>query len=149
MINKVSFWSLCLLVAYNGKAQNKDSLPKLVTDHSYKPMILKLDEKGAKFIRFITWHQVWFTSTANNPGTLDINGKPVKSSTDIGLRRSRFLVQAQVSPRFMILAHWGINNQNFISGGSGGSLGFGASGSRHPACSFLARFFAPATTLLY
>ena len=50
MINKVFFWSLCLLVAYNGKAQNKDSLSKLVTDHSYKPMILKLDEKGAKFI---------------------------------------------------------------------------------------------------
>ena len=28
-------------------------------DHSYKPLTLKLDESGSKYIRFITWHQIW------------------------------------------------------------------------------------------
>ena len=96
-------------------------------DHSYKPMTLKLDEKGQKFIRLITWHQMWVTHTSNNPGTLDINGKEQKSTTDMAIRRSRFLIQAQVSPRFMIVSHWGINNQSFINGGGAGTLGTGAS----------------------
>lgn len=96
-------------------------------DHSYKPIMLKLDEKGQKFIRFITWHQMWVTHTANNPGTLDVNGKVQNTATDMAIRRSRFLVQAQISPRFMIVSHWGINNQSFINGGSAGTLGTGAS----------------------
>ena len=96
-------------------------------DHSYKPMMIKLDEKGQKFIRFITWHQMWITHTSNNPGTLDVNGKVQKSATDMAIRRSRFLVQAQISPRFMIVSHWGINNQSFINGGGSGTLGTGAS----------------------
>jgi len=96
-------------------------------DHSYKPITLKLDEKGQKFIRFITWHQMWVTHTSNNPGTLDVNGKVQNSATDMAIRRSRFLVQAQISPRFMIVSHWGINNQSFINGGGAGTLGTGAS----------------------
>lgn len=96
-------------------------------DHSYKPMVLKLDEKGQKFIRLITWHQMWITHTSNNPGTLDINGKVQNNATDMAIRRSRFLVQAQVSPRFMIVSHWGINNQSFVNGGGSGTLGTGSS----------------------
>ena len=96
-------------------------------DHSYKPIVLKLDEKGQKFIRFITWHQIWASYTNNNPGTLDINGKVQKNATDIAIRRSRFLVQVQVSPRFMIVSHWGINNQSFVNGGGSGTLGTGSS----------------------
>lgn len=96
-------------------------------DHSYKPIVLKLDDKGQKFIRFITWHQMWVTHTINNPGTLDINGKVQKNATDMAIRRSRFLVQVQVSPRFMIVSHWGINNQSFVNGGGSGSLGNGSS----------------------
>lgn len=94
---------------------------------SYRPMTLKLDEKGQKFIRLITWHQMWLTHTINNPGTLDINGKVQKSASDIAIRRSRFLIQAQISPRFMIVSHWGINSQSFVSGGGSGTLGTGAS----------------------
>lgn len=96
-------------------------------DHSYKPMVLKLDDKGQKFIRLITWHQMWITHVENNPGTLDINGNYQKNSNDMAIRRSRFLIQAQVSPRFMIVSHWGINNQSFTNGGGAGTLGTGAS----------------------
>jgi hypothetical protein len=110
-----------LLSASLSKAQN--------VDHSYKPVTLKLDEKGSKFLRIITWHQMWATHTINNDGTLDINGKSQKASTDFGIRRSRVLLQAQVSPRFMIVSHFGINNQSFALGGGAGTLGSGASAS--------------------
>lgn len=113
------FTSILLLASSIVQAQS--------VDHSYKPMMLKLDEKGSKFIRIITWHQMWASSTQNNPGTLNINGATQKNSIDFGIRRSRVLIQAQVSPRFMIVSHFGINNQSFSNGGGAGSLGTGAS----------------------
>ena len=90
-------------------------------DHSYKPLTLKLNDSGSKYVRFITWHQMWASATQNNPGTLDVNGNDIggKWTTDVAIRRSRFLVMAQISPRFLILTHWGINNQSFINGGAG------------------------------
>ena len=90
-------------------------------DHSYKPLTLKLNESGSKYIRFIMWHQMWATATQNNPGTLDVNGNDIggKWTADVAIRRSRFIAYAQISPRFLILTHWGINNQSFINGGAG------------------------------
>lgn len=89
-------------------------------DHSYKPLTLKLDEKGTKYIRFIMWHQMWASMTQNNPGSLDVNGNDIgnKWTGDLAIRRSRFLMYSQISPRFLILTHWGINNQSFINGGA-------------------------------
>lgn len=99
------------------------SAPKQ-TDHNYKPLTLKLNEDGSKFVRFIMWHQFWATATQNNPDTRDVQGNLIDGSegatkawsTDLALRRSRFLAYAQISPRAMILTHWGINNQSFIGG---------------------------------
>jgi hypothetical protein len=90
-------------------------------DHSYKPLTLKLNESGSKYVRFITWHQMWATATQNNPGTLDVNGNDIggKWTSDVAIRRSRIIMMAQISPRFLILTHWGINNQSFINGGAG------------------------------
>lgn len=100
--------------------------PKPAEDHSYKPLTLKLNDSGSKYVRFIMWHQFWATATQNNPGTVDgtgqlIDGTDYKSewSTDLALRRSRFLAYAQISPRALILTHWGINNQSFIAGATG------------------------------
>ncbi len=101
---------------------------KPAVDHSYKPLMLKLNDDGSKYIRFIVWHQFWLTATQNNPGTRDVNGNLIDGSdgadktwtTDFALRRSRFLAYAQVSPRFLILTHWGINNQSFVNGGLSG-----------------------------
>lgn len=89
-------------------------------DHSYKPLTLKLNESGSKFIRFIVWHQMWATATKNNPGSVDVNGNDIgdKWTGDLAIRRSRFLMYSQISPRFLILTHWGINNQSFINGGA-------------------------------
>ncbi len=89
-------------------------------DYSYKPLTLKLNDDGSKYVRFIMWHQMWTSFTENNPGTLDVNGNDIggKYTMDIALRRSRFLAYAQINPRFLILTHWGINNQSFINGGA-------------------------------
>ncbi|AFL83840.1 short chain amide porin [Belliella baltica DSM 15883] len=94
-------------------------------DHTYKPLTLKLSDDGRKYIRFLVWNQMWARVTENNPGTLDVAGNPQTTSTDIGIRRARVLAYAEVSPRFLILSHWGINNQTFTNGGvpGGGTMG--------------------------
>jgi len=107
----------------------QDTIPSLragdLVDYTYKPLTLKLNEEGSKFIRFIVWNQMWARVTENNPGTLNTNGMPSNTSSDIGIRRARVLAYAEISPRFLILTHWGINNQTFTNGGvpGGGATG--------------------------
>jgi len=72
-------------------------------DHSYKPLTVKLNESGSKYIRFITWHQVWMQ-------TSDLSVDGAKLQVTPMMRRSRFLAYAQISPRFLILTHFGLNN---------------------------------------
>ena len=70
------------------------------------------------------------TFTQNNPGTVDVNGNDIsgKNTFDVAIRRSRFLAYAQISPRFLILTHWGINNQSFINGGANGGSNLTSAG---------------------
>lgn len=85
-------------------------------DHSYKPLTLKLNEKGSKYIRFIAWHQMWLT-------TNNMSADNAKLQVTPSIRRSRILAFAQVSPRFLILTHFGLNSlspNNLSSLGSNG-----------------------------
>lgn len=128
-MNKATFTTFFLaLFAFSLNAQNNPPAP--VPDHSYKPLTLKLNEDGSKYVRFIMWHQFWLTNTANNPGTVDVNGKEISSTTDFSLRRSRLLWYAQISPRFLILSHIGINNQSFVGGGANGQGATGTDGKK-------------------
>jgi hypothetical protein len=70
-----------------------------VPDNKYKPLIVKLDASGKKYIRFISWHQVWLQNT-------DLKN----NDFSFLLRRSRLLAYAQISDRFLILTHLGLNN---------------------------------------
>jgi len=92
-----------------------------------KGIRINLDTTGKRYIRFITWHQMWMRYIDNNPGTT-VNGLPEASTWDLGLRRSRFLWYSQISPRYLVLAHIGINNQTFVNGGGSGSTGVGGYG---------------------
>lgn len=83
---------------------------------------VKLNDDGSKYLRFITWHQVWIRYNRSNEGSLK-NEIPTRETYDFGLRRSRMLILAQISPRFLILTHFGINNQNAGSGGVNGGDG--------------------------
>lgn len=92
-----------------------------------KGIRININEDGSKYIRFITWHQMWLRYIDNNPGT-QVNAEDQAGTWDIGVRRSRFLWYTQISPRYLILMHVGINNQTFINGGASGSAGTGGYG---------------------
>lgn len=83
---------------------------------------VKLNEDGSKYFRLLTWHQVWTRYNQNNTGSTRL-GQDESSTVDFGLRRSRFLMYAQLNKRFLIVTHFGINNQNAISGGYLGTDG--------------------------
>lgn len=105
--------------ALNAGAQN--------SEHYGSGLKLNLNQEGNKYVRFIIWNQVWARYTENNPGTM-VNGDPSSSTMDIGARRLRWLAYAQISPRYLILAHIGINNQTFVNGGGSGTTGTGGYG---------------------
>ncbi len=88
---------------------------------------LPLNQEGNKYVRFIFWNQFWAQSIDNNPGTV-INGEESRTTMDFGARRMRLLAYAQISPRYLILVHAGINNQSFSSGGASGTSGTGGYG---------------------
>ncbi|NMH28991.1 porin [Flavobacterium silvaticum] len=90
-------------------------------------MKFNLNDDGTKYLRVLAWNQIWLRSTEMNPGT-SINGEEATSSTDIGNRRLRILLHAQLSKRYMIVTHFGINNQTFTNGGAAGTSGTGAYG---------------------
>jgi hypothetical protein len=87
-----------------------------------------INPEGSKYMRFIVWNQIWLRSTELNPGT-NIGDESVENFQDAGLRRLRLLAYAQISPRYMILTHIGINNQTFINGGASGTAGTGGYGA--------------------
>lgn len=89
---------------------------------------VNINPEGSKYVRVILWNQIWARSVQNNPGTL-VAGAPSSSTWDIGARRLRGLAYAQVSPRYLILAHVGINNQTVANGGAAGSSGIGGYGA--------------------
>lgn len=96
-----------LILVFSGSfvvAQEKDkvNVPDPSVDE-YKPLSLKLNKDGSKYIRFIMWGQFWLTGQNNSAGEFKVN---------VNLRRARFLAFAQVSPRFMILMHIGVNSLN-------------------------------------
>lgn len=89
---------------------------------------INLNQQGDKYIRFILWDQFWLRNTDMNPGSM-VGGEPTDNSWSLGNRRLRALAYAQISKRYMILAHFGINNQTFINGGGSGTSGTGGYGN--------------------
>ena len=88
----------------------------------------KVNDDGSKYMRFIAWNQIWLRSQELNPGSM-IADEPSTSNTDIANRRLRLLAYAQISPRYMIVTHIGINNQTFTNGGASGSANTGGYGA--------------------
>ncbi|WP_241502118.1 hypothetical protein [Hymenobacter glacialis] len=80
-------------------------------------MKVNISSDGSKYLRFITWHQVYARFTENNTGTTRAAGKPQDSQFDFALRRSRAIILAQLNPRFLVYTHFGINNQTAVNGG--------------------------------
>ena len=89
---------------------------------------INLDQEGTKSIRFILWNQIWLRNTQMNPGSM-VGDEAADNSWSIGNRRLRLLAYAQISKRYMIVTHIGINNQTFVNGGALGSSGTGGYGA--------------------
>lgn len=81
---------------------------------------LNLDSLGTKYIRFITWLQMWTRFQEQNPGTV-INGNPVDNFFDVGVRRARFLAYGSFGKGSLFMFHIGINNQTFINAQTAGN----------------------------
>ncbi len=63
-------------------------------------------------LRLLTWHQIWNRYTQMNPGS-QVSGRDRTHQYDVGLRRARMLFIGQLTDRFQVLTHFGINNQTF------------------------------------
>ena len=114
--------TLAMLTLFQALAQEKTDQQK--EPQQYKPIRINVTEDGAYYLRIITWAQMWATHVENNPGTIGYDLEDDNASTNIGIRRARMLFYAQMGPRWLILTHFGMNNQTFNSGGySGGSDG--------------------------
>lgn len=102
-----------LMIFFMGSTMNAQMVSEEAKeDHSYKPLTLKLDKEGNKYVRFIMWHQLWVTTdNLSDDSNLQLT---------TSIRRSRFLAYAQISSRFLILTHWGLNG---LSPGNLSSLG--------------------------
>ncbi len=94
-----------------------------------KGMTFVFDDEGKKYLRLLAWAQAWTKFTENNPGTVDDYNSILDDSEDFGIRRARLVTYSQLTERYLILMHLGINNQSFTNGGATGSGGIGPAGA--------------------
>ncbi|MDB5268098.1 MAG: hypothetical protein JWP58_1138 [Hymenobacter sp.] len=79
-------------------------------------MKINLSPDGSKYLRFLTWAQMWAQYNDNNSNTIR-NGSPQSDQTTFGIRRARLIMLAQLNPRFLTYIDLGIENQTSLSGG--------------------------------
>ncbi len=79
----------------------------------------KLGGDSTHFVRINGMVQPWLMVNESNPGTT-INGEPQNTSVNVGLRRLRFQLTAQITDRALFYAQFGENNFNafYNSGGN-------------------------------
>ncbi|WP_165733569.1 hypothetical protein [Polaribacter sp. 20A6] len=65
---------------------------------------IKFDEDGKKYLRLISWAQVQATYNNDAPAT--------SSKTSFNLRRARIMLFSQITDKFLILTHFGLNSLN-------------------------------------
>lgn len=79
-------------------------------------MKINLSPDGSKYLRFLTWAQMWAQYNENNSNTVR-NGNPKSDQATFGIRRARLIMLAQLNPRFLTYIDLGIENQTSLSGG--------------------------------
>ncbi|WP_369765775.1 hypothetical protein [Flavobacterium sp. WC2429] len=72
-------------------------------------MKFNLNEEGSKYLRVISWAQIWGQYNSDRP--LDGNGNK-QADLDFSVRRSRVLMYAQINKDFLIVTHFGLNSLN-------------------------------------
>ncbi|WP_369769635.1 hypothetical protein [Flavobacterium sp. WC2416] len=72
-------------------------------------MKFNLNEEGSKYLRIISWAQIWGQYNSDRP--LDGNGNK-QADLDFSVRRARVLMYAQINKDFLIVTHFGLNSLN-------------------------------------
>lgn len=75
---------------------------------------IHLNKDSTSYVKALGLAQVWMRYNSNNPGST-IFGTPVKNTFDVGLRRVRYQIMAQINPKVFIYTQIGINSFNSIS----------------------------------
>lgn len=70
-----------------------------------------LSDDGSRYLQFNVLNQTWLRFNQSNPGTL-VEGKAKDQTFDIGLRRTRFQLQGQVTDKVFVYFQFGQNNFN-------------------------------------
>jgi hypothetical protein len=78
------------------------------------PFKFNLNGDGSQYIKLGMLNQVWLRYEQNNPGSVVLD-RTVNDTTDIGLRRTRFVLQGQLTDRVYFYTQYGMNNFNFLS----------------------------------
>lgn len=67
-------------------------------------MKIKFNDEGTKYMRIISWGQMWAQYNDNLPDT--------QKDLNFSVRRARVLTYAQLNSKFLILTHFGLNSLN-------------------------------------
>ncbi|MFP4091082.1 MAG: hypothetical protein ACLFUB_00670 [Cyclobacteriaceae bacterium] len=94
----LSFFMLQPLLAQEDETNANKTYP-------YKPLTLKIDDNT--YIRTIIWNQIWLETNNLSDPNADFRVTPQ-------IRRARMLFLAQISPRFLILSHLGMNSETSV-----------------------------------
>lgn len=73
-----------------------------------------LSDDSTRYIKATGLAQIWLRYNTNNPGSA-IYGSPVNETVDIGLRRVRYQIMAQVTKHVFFYSQFGINSVNSLS----------------------------------
>ncbi|CAN5178583.1 hypothetical protein BH11BAC5_BH11BAC5_26730 [soil metagenome] len=104
---------LCCIVT-NAKAQFPDKLKNGLRYYT--------DSKdSSRFIAFNMTAQLWARNTANNPYS-QVQGTPQNNTTDVSIRRIRFVLSGALSDRVNFFMQFGQNNLNYLSARKAGSF---------------------------
>lgn len=102
---KSNSFFLCVFIFWLLGLNNVTSQKLQKDDQVIQPVKIELNDDGSQYIRFIMWQQFWLTTNnlAADQGQLQL-------STSI--RRSRYMVYAQLTDKFLVLTHFGLNGLN-------------------------------------
>ena len=102
LINKIAVMAIFALLATGNRLAAQELQG---TAPNYKPLRIELSDDGSRYVRFIFSNQVWLESS-------NLADPAVRKDANVSIRRSRFIAYSQVSPRVLVLTHWGVNNFN-------------------------------------
>ena len=92
--------------------------------------LIKLNESGSNYINLGMTHQIWLRYTNMNPNS-GLYGSPTKSMFDVSLRRTRFVLNGQLTDKTYFFVQFGQNNFNLKSTKYRGAFFHDAFGEYH------------------